>query len=528
MDQIIKKVTTKLLSMLDPTGIMAVVNSAIALYKAIQSFIRYLRQMLEIVNSFVEGTLQIAQGATKKAADFLEGALGRGIPIVIGFLANQVGLNLSERLKEALELVREKVDKGLTWVIDKLVVIVEKLISLGKAAVKAILKWLGLEKKFKAKDGKDHRLYFSGSEESPVLMVQSNPQAFSVFIESVEVGTDEKKKEAKGKAKPIAGQIDSKKKEPLAGKTDEEKEESKKEKIKAVEDLLDQLAEPAAELFGDVEAAGEPEVNFTTQDAGHALTMTAKKLNKKQALKGSPPTSSNTSSYETLNTRRQGEKASYYVKGHMLNENVGGKGVWENLTPLSREGNSNHEGTVESLVKAAFSSGAVIEYNVTAKYGYGNNSASIPADDPQKEQKLKIITEEKNVPTQLICEAWILEKKGDVFDRKEGGSIVSASVKNPVGQDAASYILEGSPGKPDIYLNTSDASIIATIEGISASLAVKIEEAHSLSGKTRFNSYQELSNATKEDKKTPIFNLPGEKDAIKALSTIKYVKLYKV
>ena len=135
MDQIIKKVTTKLLSMLDPTGIMAVVNSVIALYKAIQSFIRYLRQMLEIVNSFVEGTLQIAQGATKKAADFLEGALSSSIPIVIGFLANQVGLNLSERLKDALELVREKVDKGLTWVIDKVVTIIEKLVSLGKAAV---------------------------------------------------------------------------------------------------------------------------------------------------------------------------------------------------------------------------------------------------------------------------------------------------------------------------------------------------------------------------------------------------------
>lgn len=135
MEQIVNKVTAKLLSMLDPTGIMAVVNSAIALYKAIQSFIKYLRKMLEIVNSFVEGTLQIAQGATKKAADFLEGALARGVPIVIGFLANQIGLNLSERLKDALEWVRDKVDKGLTWVIDKLVTIVEKLVEMGREAI---------------------------------------------------------------------------------------------------------------------------------------------------------------------------------------------------------------------------------------------------------------------------------------------------------------------------------------------------------------------------------------------------------
>jgi phage-related protein len=182
MDQIIKKVTTKLLSMLDPTGIMAVVNSAIALYKAIQSFIKYLRQMLEIVNSFVEGTLQIAQGATKKAADFLEGALARGIPIVIGFLANQVGLNLSERLKDALEVVREKVDKALTWVIDKLVVIVEKIVSFGKAAVGKVLSWLGLRKEFTMENGDKHTLSLAKSGSSGQLMIESTPMPLLTFI----------------------------------------------------------------------------------------------------------------------------------------------------------------------------------------------------------------------------------------------------------------------------------------------------------------------------------------------------------
>lgn len=181
MDQIIKKVTVKLLSMLDPTGIMAVVNSAIALYKAIQTFIKYLRQMLEIVNSFVEGTLQIAQGATKKAADFLEGALASGIPIVIGFLANQVGLNLSERLKDALELVREKVDKGLTWVIDKLVGLMEKLVSFGKAAVASVLNWLGLKKEFTAQ-GESHKIFIKGSESSAQIWIASDEMPFTTLL----------------------------------------------------------------------------------------------------------------------------------------------------------------------------------------------------------------------------------------------------------------------------------------------------------------------------------------------------------
>ena len=182
MDQIIKKVTVKLLSMLDPTGIMAVVNSAIALYKAIQSFIKYLRKMLEIVNSFVEGTLQIAQGATKKAANFLEGALASGIPIVIGFLANQVGLNLSERLKEAVELVREKVDKGLTWVIDKVVVIIEKIVSFGKAVAGKVLSWLGLKKEFTMENGDKHTLSLAQSGSKGQLIIESTPMPLLTFI----------------------------------------------------------------------------------------------------------------------------------------------------------------------------------------------------------------------------------------------------------------------------------------------------------------------------------------------------------
>jgi hypothetical protein len=122
MTRIIERVVTKLLSMLDPTGIMAVVNSVIALYNAIESFIRYIREMLEIVNSFVEGVAEIARGSVNRAADFLENSLARAMPVAIGFLANQVGLSgLGRRIGEMIEAVRAKVDEGLDWLIDKAV-----------------------------------------------------------------------------------------------------------------------------------------------------------------------------------------------------------------------------------------------------------------------------------------------------------------------------------------------------------------------------------------------------------------------
>lgn len=136
MQQIVEKIVTKLLSMLDPTGIMAVINSAIALYKAIQSFKKYIMQILQIVNSFVEGLVEIASGNTKKAADFLESTLARGVPVVIGFLANQVGLSgVGKKVGEMIEKVRDMVDKALTWLVNKAVdtgfALMEKLIGGG-------------------------------------------------------------------------------------------------------------------------------------------------------------------------------------------------------------------------------------------------------------------------------------------------------------------------------------------------------------------------------------------------------------
>lgn len=139
MEKIITQVTVKLLSMLDPTGIMAVVNSCIAIYKAIQSFMKYLRQMLEIVSSFVEGVAEIASGNTKKAADFLERTLAKGIPIVIGFLANQVGLGgIGKKIGEMIEKAREMVDKALEWLVNKAVDTALKLIDklMGKSSDK--------------------------------------------------------------------------------------------------------------------------------------------------------------------------------------------------------------------------------------------------------------------------------------------------------------------------------------------------------------------------------------------------------
>ncbi len=133
MTKIIEQVTVKLLSLLDPTGIMAVVNSFIAFFKAVQSAIEYMVPMLEMMNSFLGGVIQIAQGNIKPAADLLESTMAKGMPIMIGFLANQVGLgSIGKKIKEIIGGIQAKVDEGIQWMIDKAWKIGAKMLEKGR------------------------------------------------------------------------------------------------------------------------------------------------------------------------------------------------------------------------------------------------------------------------------------------------------------------------------------------------------------------------------------------------------------
>src|SRR6266498_537077 len=186
MEQVVNRVTARPLSMLDPTGIMAVINSAIALYRAVQSFIRYLRQMLEIVNSFVEGVVQIASGNITVAANFLERSMARAVPVMIGFLANQVGLSgLGRRIGEMIGRVRGLVDQALTWLVNKAVDmgmnLLDRMMALDGSVMERIRSGLsslfGTRKQFTA--GRvTHTLYFTGNETRADLIIATSPKKF--------------------------------------------------------------------------------------------------------------------------------------------------------------------------------------------------------------------------------------------------------------------------------------------------------------------------------------------------------------
>ena len=181
--RIITQVTTRLLSMLDPTGIMAVVNSFIAFYRAIQSFIEKLREMLEIVNSFVAGVANIARGAIGDAANYLENALARAIPVAIGFLANQVGLSgLGARITEMIGGLRDRVNAAIDWLIDRALSVGGALLEMGRNAVAWLTSWGRSDVAFQEENGESHRIYVDPDQSRPQLMVASNPTTILEFL----------------------------------------------------------------------------------------------------------------------------------------------------------------------------------------------------------------------------------------------------------------------------------------------------------------------------------------------------------
>ncbi len=134
MTEIVDRVITKIISMLDPTGIMAIINSFIAFFNAIQSAIEYLRDILEIVNQYVTTFAQVAAGNIVPGAEKITRGLANAVPIAIGFLANQVGLgNVPEKVVEIIGSLRELIEQALDWLI-------KQALSLGQS----IMSGLGL------------------------------------------------------------------------------------------------------------------------------------------------------------------------------------------------------------------------------------------------------------------------------------------------------------------------------------------------------------------------------------------------
>jgi len=101
-----------IMSLLTPAG--AFVKAAMMIIDLVKFFVQKAAQIMELVKAFTDGIKAIASGNVGAVAKAIESALGRAIPVVIGFLASLAGLGgLADKVVGVIHKIRQRIKNAI-------------------------------------------------------------------------------------------------------------------------------------------------------------------------------------------------------------------------------------------------------------------------------------------------------------------------------------------------------------------------------------------------------------------------------
>ncbi|MGD9948597.1 MAG: DUF4157 domain-containing protein [Desulfobulbus sp.] len=439
-----------LVSLLDVTGIMPVINTLIAIYRAIESFMQYLRQMLEIVSRVLDGIGGIARGAISEAAGFVERALAGALPIAIGFLANQAGLGrLSQRLREILGGLRGRVEGAIDWLIDRALRLGRSVLDLvrrGTAAVgrgiARIREWWRQRFGFRSSDGASHALYVSGENPGAELMVASAPMSYRAFLASIPETAANRADKARASVlyRTFISTQRQASQERHRGVAAPSADGTSDAHSANLVNQVQQLADLSASLMpADANRSTAPRFSGVTAQ-GYGRQVQIERLTAERRhwpVRGGQPTARSPRWNRLAQRATNGNAGDYlYVRGHLLNHNLDGPGnMWENLAPITQ--NANNRGSTsmlhafENRVKQTVdeqgtenSRGQAVNFEVRANYAESRRDSDLAAINAEmvkaspirpvvELRKIRdIVTEEQFLPGTVTCSADLVHADG--------------------------------------------------------------------------------------------------------------------
>lgn len=472
MTRIVEQVVTRLLSMLDPTGIMAVVNSFIAFYRAVQSFIEKLREMLEIVNSFVAGVANIARGNIADAANFLEAALARAVPVAIGFLANQVGLRgLGSRIAEMISGLRDRVNAAIDWLIDRALAVGGALLDAGRGAVNTVMGWLGFRRPFTLPNGERHEAYFeNASPDAPLIIASRDPKTINQIISAKSWNGKPIPDDKVAELQASSSTIDANRQDQTV-----EKGQIIMAEFEKIVTILNAIGGPPIPRTTLVR---QDKVSGAGMEMGKHLVVSPLSLDP-GGLAGSQPT------YTTgLGSLLKLNYPDYIVEGHLLNHKLHGPGnVSWNLTPIAKQTNSDMSSKFERFAKLhILDEGKVVKYEVEVEYGKNLDAGIYSDPDAYIAESLNFSL----IDLEYVNNAW------------EPASTQPSNWNIPASIPHAKTSIPGfGTGRLNfmVNLNTADVRAIQRIKGVGPTRAQAIVAYRESKASKRINSYSELEAA---------------------------------
>ncbi len=181
-----------LIGLLNPVA--AFIKACKAIYDIVRFFIDRAEQVGELVNAIVDSVGAIAGGALGEAAGKVEGALAKGIPVAIGFLASLLGLGgISDKIKSIIHAIQEPIHnviskvlgvvlKPFKWIGNKIkagAAWAKKKLQQGVAFVKAKAKHGVLSSRASSQERKTGRPKARPSRRRPTKSSRSTPASRS-------------------------------------------------------------------------------------------------------------------------------------------------------------------------------------------------------------------------------------------------------------------------------------------------------------------------------------------------------------
>ncbi|WP_336703399.1 hypothetical protein [Chryseobacterium indologenes] len=304
--QVIQAGIKWVMGLLTPVG--AFIKAAMAIIDVVKFFIQRAAQIMELVKAFTDSIKAIASGNVGAVAKSIENALGRAVPVLIGFLASLLGIGgLADKVLGVIRKIRQRIENAIVkfwnFVKGKSIKLFSKLGIDKKGAKKNTEKKdgktgekledseVGKVVRFSA-EGELHTLWIAKKGNNVEVMVASTPMSVGKKLKDWRDKIDTLPEKKRERAKTLLDQADA-----LYIETHQEAEETDKALDKAnKENASNDEVKKAKTLDKDVEnkeerLSGLVELLFSIYNpidwnVVGTTQLTSAEINKLKSIKG--------------------------------------------------------------------------------------------------------------------------------------------------------------------------------------------------------------------------------------------------